>query len=244
MYDDSLEDTSKSEDIVTSNSKEKELSSAEKLANAKSQNADTKAWLQISETKIDNPVLQAENNDYYLRRNEQKLHDVYGCYFADMYANVSSRDSLMQNTVIYGHTTAGENPETGLKFTTLFNYLDKDYLKQNPYITLTIGEDDLLFEIFAVFYSDINFYYINPTPSNMGFDAFMQDVNSRNEYIFSNTTVTSEDKLLTLSGCSYKYDTNDKGNHRFVVMGKLVNEKRSDISVEIKPVPQRPDPSV
>lgn len=207
---------------------------------AKQGNPDTVAWLRIPGTEIDNPVMQTGNNEDYLKKNENGKYDIWGCYFADYYSVLIDRISLTQNTVIYGHSESTENPD-GKRFTQLFRYLDLDFVQENPYIYLTVGEEQLAFEVFAVFFTDTDFYYIDPNPSDQGFEQFRKTITEKNEYIFS-TDVTEQDKLLTLSACAYRYDTDKTGNHRLVVMGKLLPEGNvgSKITVSTNPNPQRP----
>ena len=47
------------------------------------------------------------------------------------------------------------------------------------------------------------------------------EAKQRSEYVY-NVDVTGEDKILTLSTCSYKYDK--RNDVRFVVMAKLLDE--------------------
>ncbi|MEG0179434.1 MAG: class B sortase [Oscillospiraceae bacterium] len=207
------------------------------LGKAKAENTDATAWLQIPSTEIDNVVMQSSDNDYYLLHNEKKEKSRWGCYFADYYANLSAPDSLIQNTVIYGHTENKDNPD-GQRFSQLFKFTDLDFTKANRNIYLTIGTSKLTFEVFAVFYSDTDFYYIDPKPSDQDFSKFMQEVNARNEFVFDGVEVTEEDKLLTLSGCSHKYDVNKTDNHRIVVMAKLV----ADGTAPTGTITQNPNP--
>ncbi|MEG2082862.1 MAG: class B sortase [Oscillospiraceae bacterium] len=193
------------------------------LGKAKAENPDATAWLQIPGTEIDNVVMQTSNNDYYLSHNEKKEKSRWGSYFADYYANLSSADSLIQNTVIYGHTENKDNPD-GQRFSQLFKYTDLDFTNTNRNVYLTVGASKLTFEVFAVFYSDTDFYYIDPSPSDQGFDKFMGEVNARNEFVFDGVEVTEQDKLLTLSGCSHKYDEDKTGDQRIVVMAKQVKD--------------------
>ncbi len=242
--DDTESETSEIEDIIETELEKVEKfvyptsPKAEHVKVAQKLNEDVKGWLELPNTKIDHPLMQSDDNSYYLKHNEAGEYDAWGSYFADYYSTIDSVENLTQNTVIYGHT-GSENPE-GKKFSALFAYLDMEYLKENPYIYLTIDEKHLPFEIFAVFYSDIDFYYINPTPSDMPFDYFLDEVNKRNEFVFPDTEILETDKLLTLSGCSYKYDVNDIGNHRFVIMAKLVEEERENIEIEVNDSPVRP----
>lgn len=214
---------------------------ASQLDLAKQNNADTVAWLRIPGTDIDNPVMQTANNEDYLRRDENGKNDVWGCYFADYYSSLSARETLGQNTVIYGHSESTENPD-GKRFTQLFHYLDLDFLKENPYIYLSITDEELVFEVFAVFFTDTDFYYIDPQPSDQGFESFAKTIASKNEYIFEGNGMTDKDKLLTLSTCAYRYDTKKTGNQRLVVMAKLVDTTNSSEPSKItkNPTPARP----
>lgn len=219
-----------------------ENEAATALATAKEQNADTVAWLCVTGTDIDNAVMQTTNNSDYLTLDENGDYSVWGSYFADYYANLTSPDSLIQNTVIYGHAENPENPD-GEKFSQLFRYTELDFMQENPYIYLTVDDEILVFEIFAVFYTDIDFYYINPYPNNDDFDTFIDTVQAKNEYIFSDIEVTDQDKLLTLSTCSHKYDYENTRNQRLVVMGKLVDSSTaSDSNILANPSPERPQP--
>lgn len=209
------------------------------LQAAKKDNPDTAAWLYIPGTDIDSPVMQTANNEDYLRKDENGKYDIWGSYFADYYSVLADRDSLKQNTVIYGHSESSEDPD-GKRFTQLFKYLNLDFVQTNPNIYLTLGEDELTFEVFAVFFTDIDFYYIDPTPSDQGFDAFKKTVAEKNEYIFD-SGVSEQDKLLTLSTCAYRYDTENAGNQRLVVMAKLLPEGAAgDVGVLRNTNPERP----
>ncbi len=210
------------------------------LMAAKDNNADTKAWLTIPNTDIDHPIMQTDDNSFYLNHDQNGDYDAWGSYFADMYSDLSSPDNLLENTVIYGHTSGTENPEDK-RFSELYRYLDAQFLADNPYLYLTLDDKQLSFEICAVFYTDIGFYYINPLPFSTDAEQFIAEVNNRNEYIFD-SKIKPEDKLLMLSTCSYKYDINNSDNHRFVIVGKLVQEERGDFSFEPNPEPKRPQP--
>lgn len=208
------------------------------LGKAKAENGNAAAWLQIPNTEIDNVVMQPTDNDYYLLHDERGNETPWGCYYADYYANLTSPDSLIQNTVIYGHTENKDNSE-GQRFSQLFKFTDLDFATANRNIYLTVGESKLTFEVFAVFYSDTDFYYIDPSPSDQGFDKFLQEIAVRNEYIINGMSVTERDKLLTLSGCSHKYDVNNTGNHRIVIMAKLVP---SYVESKARAISQNPSP--
>ncbi|NWK10807.1 class B sortase [Clostridium cadaveris] len=208
-----------------------------KLEEAKLENTDTAAWIHIPNTTIDSPVMQSTDNEYYLRRNEKKENDPSGCFFADYYATLSNPKLLRQNTVIYGHSTGDEDP-TGKHFNQLFNFKDIEFLKNNPLIYLTVDDEELIFQIFAVFYTNVNFYYIDPEPFSTDFESFMDAIHRKNEYNFEEINITKQDHILTLSTCSRRFNSSSDG--RFVVMAKLVETKpTTPITIIQNPDPER-----
>ena len=49
------------------------------LAEARAKNPDTAAWLYIPSAEIDDPVMQAEDNGYYLKLDENGEYAMWGC---------------------------------------------------------------------------------------------------------------------------------------------------------------------
>ena len=213
------------------------VSRQEQLAEAKKANRDTVAWLYLPGTAIDDPVVQADDNNYYLKRTFEGEYSVWGCYFADYLNTLDSREKLDANTVIYGHAYKNEDPDER-KFTQLFHYLDKDFIEENPYIYLSLDGEDLAFQVCAVFFTDISFDYINPNPPADFYDT----VTAKNEFVFEGLTFGADDRILTLSTCSHRYDTQNTGNHRLAVMAKLLpgDAAEQTVTVTTNPNPERP----
>lgn len=232
---------SKGEDSNAASNTEPTVPSVQDLGNAKRKNPDTVGWLCLPGTEINDAVMQTANNDDYLRRDENGKESIWGCYFADYYSILIDRDSLRQNTVIYGHSQSDENVD-GKKFSQLFRYLDIDFLKEHHEVYLTVGEEELKFEICAVYFTGDDFYYINPTPSDEGFELFAGTIAAKNEFIFASGNLSPEDKLLTLSTCAFRYDTAKTGNQRLVVMARLIDQDAATAAFDVKanPNPQRP----
>ena len=189
----------------------------------KGKNQDVCAYLKIDGTKISDVVLQSFDNNVYLRRNEKKEYDVFGCYFADADCSVSTGDKLSSNTVIYGHSDLKDNPD-GKRFSQLFKYTDEVFAREHPYITLATLQDNMKWEIFSVFYTDTSFNYIDAEPEK-GVSALAKQAKEKSLFDFG-IDVEDDDKILTLSTCSVKYG-NDK-KQRFVVMAKLLDDEQSN----------------
>lgn len=208
----------------------------EKIDKGIERNPDTKGWLYIPNTDIDDAVLQASDNNYYLRLDEDKNYDVFGCYFADHASKLNDRSSMSRNTIIYGHSDLKDNPD-GKKFSQLFRYTDIDFLRENPYIYFSTAEDDMIWQIFAVFFTHIDFVYIQPNPTQAQFDEIIEGAMARNQYI-TNVEVGSQDDILTLSTCTAFYNPNDHDNYRLVVMAKLLpSDEVSAEGYQVEPNP-------
>ena len=142
-------------------------------------NKDTIGWLYIDGTTVNDVVVKVNYNDdnkYYLRRNANGENDNDGCYYADFRCTSGNRSTISKNTVIYGHNlgraenallTDYQNHANGPKFAQLLKYQDEDFAKTHPYIYYSTIEEDMVWQVFAVFYTDIKFDYINPVqPAN------------------------------------------------------------------------------
>ena len=129
------------------------------LAEARAKNPDTVAWLYIPGAEVDDPVMQAEDNGYYLKLDENGEYAMWGCYYAHCENQIGGRDKLDKNTTIFGHSASNCDPD-GVRFTKLYRYMDADFVKENPYIYLSVDGDDLIFQITALFITDIEFDYI------------------------------------------------------------------------------------
>ena len=66
----------------------------------KKKNADTVGWIKVNGTNINYPVVQTNNNDYYLNHAYDKSKNSAGWIFADYRNNMTNFD---KNTIIYGH---------------------------------------------------------------------------------------------------------------------------------------------
>ena len=103
------------------------------LAEARAKNPDTVAWLYIPGAEVDDPVMQAEDNGYYLKLDENGEYAMWGCYYAHCENEIGVRDKLDKNTTIFGHSASNCDPD-GVRFTKLYRYMDADFAKEHPYI--------------------------------------------------------------------------------------------------------------
>ena len=211
------------------------------LAAAKKKNPNTAAWLYIPGAEVDDPVMQAEDNGYYMLLDENGEYSMWGCYYAHCENDLSARGKLDTNTTIFGHS-ASNCDVNGPKFTKLYRYMDADYVKANPYIYLSVDGEDLIFQITALFITDIEFDYINPNPTGSKLAELFRTVERKNWLDFDGVTFSEGDTILTLSTCCRKYDETNSGNQRLVVMAKLLpaGAEAQEFSVALAADPEMP----
>ena len=213
----------------------------EQLAAAKKANPDAVAWLYMPGAEVDDAVMQAADNGYYLQKDENGNFSEWGCYYAHCDDHLGSRSALDKNTVIFGHSATNCDPD-GPKFTKLHRYMDADFVQENPYIYLSVDGDDLIFQITALFVTDIGFDYIAPNPTGDDLTSFFETIARKNWLDFDGVTFSEEDTVLTLSTCCRKYDKANSGNQRLVVMAKLLPEGATsqEFSVSLVDSPEMP----
>lgn len=186
-----------------------------KVKKLQGENEDIVGWIEIEDTNINYPVLQGNDNEYYLTHNYKKEKSQKGSIFLtkDYDWNLPS-----DNLLIYGH-----NIMNGLMFQDLLKYSDKEFYESHPVIRFTTENEDVEFEIFSVFKSRVFYkseknvfrYYdfINADTE----EEYNEFVESAKESSLYDIDITAEygEQLITLVTCSYHTE-----DGRFVVIGK------------------------
>lgn len=209
----------------------------EEIAELKAKNDDVVGWLQIPDTEIDNAVVQTTNNEFYLRKDELKQYSWTGCYWIDFECTVGpTAEDLGRSTVIYGHNVNYDDGKDKERFSQLFHFADEQWAKEHPYIYFSTPEEDMAWEVFAVAYTTDDFNYIQvlkdrTVSSEQITEAQMinivNEARERSEYDYNDVEVNGDDKIITLSTCSYKYGR--RNDVRFIVMAKLVTEEDTPV---------------
>lgn len=170
-------------------------------------NDQTVGWLTVKNTKINLPVVQAENNDYYLNYNFYKKRNYNGWAFMDYRNNPKN---LGKNTIIYGHN--------GTIFGSLKNALLPYWYRNedNHIITFSTLSNTMHYKIFSIYETTPDFYYIDTVfNTDNEFQSLIDQMKAKSYYDF-NTDVSGKDKILTLSTCT------KGGKKRIVVHAKLI----------------------
>ncbi|MDD4387517.1 MAG: class B sortase [Clostridia bacterium] len=161
-------------------------------------NNNVKGWIQVNGTNINYPFVQANDNKYYLTHSFNKSYNQAGWVFLDYRNNI---ESMNKNTIIYAH---------GRTDTTMFGSL-KNIVKSNWYnnssnyvIKLSTETENTLWQVFSVYHIETTSDYLQTNfSSDSEYQVFLNKLINRSVFNF-NTTINSNDSILTLSTCYNK----------------------------------------
>ncbi|MDO4984005.1 MAG: class B sortase [Eubacteriales bacterium] len=172
-------------------------------------NKDVCAWLYSGDTPINYVVVQGEDNNNYLHHKLDGTYNASGTLFIDCECGPNFSGA---NTIIYGH-----NMKDGSMFASLHNYVDQSYYDAHPVLYISTPACDYKLEVFSCFTCDYDAdTYTLSFASEEDYSAFLTKMASQSN-VKTNVEVSSEERVVTLSTCTYEYD-----NARYVVMAKLV----------------------
>ena len=171
-------------------------------------NGNVVGWIYGPGTKINYPVVQGEDNDYYLNHMFDGKENKCGSIFMD---SLNEADFSNTNSIIHGH-----HMRNGSMFADLTGYSSQDYYDTHPILWLTTPDKSYKVELFAGFVTD---------PDS---DVWQIEFAGREEYrswldrmmersaFQSDVKPGEDDRILTLATCSYEHS-----DARFVALGIL-----------------------
>ena len=173
-------------------------------------NEDVVAWIKVNGTEIEYPIVQAKDNDYYLKRNLEKEYNTNGWIFAD-YRN--KLDGTDKNIIIYGN-----NVKDNSMFGSLKNILNEEgYNDRKNYIIDFITEkENQRYQVFSVYQIKTEDYYINTEFEEGKFQDFTEILKRRSKKNFG-IGIYEYESILTLSTCANNY------RDRIVLHAKKIN---------------------
>ncbi len=179
-------------------------------------NDDVVAWIDFPGQEISYPVVQGDDNDYYLNHTFGNTRNIAGSIFQDARNKGMMTD---ENTIIYGH-----NMKNGTMFGLLKKYREKTYLDRFPYFDIYTPDGVYRCRIFAAG---------NVAAREEYYPAAFSDENERRQYLermksfswYEIPAVEHAEKapLVLLSTC-----TGADHNNRFVLAGQAVRFYRNE----------------
>lgn len=171
-------------------------------------NPDIVGWIWLPGTDIDYPVVQGQDNDYYLNHTTDHTRSVIGSIFME---SKNSKDFQDDVTALYGHHIRG-----GRMFSSLSGYKEQAYYNEHPVIYLYTPDQDYVIELFA---GEI----LNGATATL--PLIFESMDARDTWLKalqkssrfqSPVEIGEDDRFVALCTCSYEYN-----NARYAVYGVL-----------------------
>ncbi len=198
-------------------------------------NPDTRAWVKITGTPVNNVVVQSDASDpnYYLSHDFYKSESITGT----IYSNYRNKwDGTDENIILVGH-----NMISGQFFATLGHYAPNDasreplaFYKVHPTVMLATPDGgSQTYKIFAGMLVNTQpehgevFSYINKTSftGKDDFNNFIIEVMDRS-WFFTDVDITYGDQLLTMSTCYWPLG--ESIDTRWVIFARKVRPGESE----------------
>ncbi len=167
------------------------------------------AWLMVDGTSVNYPIVQGDDNDFYLNHDITTGPKASGWTFMDFRNNPKLEDN---NTIFYGHNLLNRT-----SFGSLANvFTDKWFNNSNHLIVVRTPDVTHIYEIFACYYVEPEVYYLQTNFYDEDeYDEFLDTIKSRSKYNFG-VDLSTDDKIITLSTCT------DDNRGRKVIHAKMI----------------------
>lgn len=186
-------------------------------------NSDVIAFVTIPETEISYPILQNDDDAFYLKHSFSKNDNTFGAIYIE---NCNLPDFSDPVTVVYGHHLSN-----GSLFGKLTEYKNKEYCEANPYFIIYTKDSVNVYEIVTASKYSTDHLLISAftEADDSGYREFVgisenlgpELVQKIKEYggdkaYTTESEVTKDDKIVILSTCC------DNSTRRFLVVGKKI----------------------
>ena len=170
---------------------------------------DVIGWIYCPDTVIDYPVMQGDDNDYYLHRGYDGAYSVFGSIFADA---ANSPDFSDASTILYGH-----HMNNGSMFASLDHWADQEYYEAHSEMWLLTPQQDYKLVLVAGYTTAAESdTYTTFARADDAFQAYLADALSRSDFT-ANVEADPEGRYVMLSTCAYVFT-----NARYVIHAMLV----------------------
>ena len=167
-------------------------------ARKKYNNNDVVGILEINNTDYIVPVMQGDDNKYYLKHTPYGEKSSMGSVYLDYRVDIDSSKKLL----IYGHNSSNVD----MPFKILEEFYDRDYYDNHKYVEVTTSNMKKKYEIFSVFVETSDFSYMDITFDND--DEYLNHINNLKSKSMYDTGValSKDDEILILQTCSEHSD--------------------------------------
>ena len=172
-------------------------------------NPDVIGWIYSPDTTINYPVVQGDDNAYYLKHLADGTENRNGCPFLDVQNRPDFTDD---NSIIYGH-----HMQNGTMFAGISWYEDQSYYDEHPVMYLMTPSAPYRIELFSGYITTMDSSaYMQTFGGIREHTDWLKDVSGRSDFR-ANLEISAYDRVINLSTCAYRFE-----NARYVLHGKLV----------------------
>ena len=176
---------------------------------------DMYAWIYVSFTDIDYPVMKGESTNYYLDHTIDGVKSAYGSIAAE--AKLSDVYTANMNNVIYGHCM-----KNGLMFRSLKTFMEsavRNTTARAMNIEIYTEDGLYIYKVLSGYRNDDNHYAQIVFNSSEQYLEFLDKIVSRNELRVTNN-YDADSRIVTLITCANVTSNDDE---RYVLHGVLTS---------------------
>lgn len=180
-----------------------------KVANS---NPNVYAWIYMSDTIVNYPVMKGSDNEYYLTHNYKGEESNSGSIFAD--CSVSSNFYSNYNMVIYGH-----NMKNGTMFHSVKTWCNSSRVKsmvKTTQIEIYTRDGLYIYDILSFYIDSGSRYAATYFANTDDYMDFLNDITKKSN-VKTNREYSADSRVCTLITCTNGSD----GDSRYVVHGIL-----------------------
>ena len=194
--------------IICNNEERKDIINWDELNKI---NEDIIGWIKIDDTNINYPILLDNNNLYYLNHSFNNDYDKNGSIFT---LDINPFTNKITN--IFGH-----NMKSGLMFSDLKNYLDKDFFTNHQEFIIYTKNQNYIAKIFSAYSTGIK--EEERSIKDLSFD---DEINYYKKMSAIKVDETGDiENIVKLSTCSYINNHVKPTNQRYYIIAKIEKEK-------------------
>ena len=168
------------------------------------------------------PIVQAEDNDKYLRTLINGEYNVAGSIFVDARFPEGMEGKY---SIVYGHNMYNEG-----MFGTLPEYLEESYYKEHPYFDIYIGYKHYRYYVFSAFIAEAEGYVYTYGFEEGTYKEQFDKLRADSEYDTDVRELREDDHVIVLSTCTNFHDYTYR-NVVCLVRGEEIREDRDQLSV-------------
>ena len=160
-------------------------------------NNDIVGTLEIENSDYKVPIVQGNDNSYYLNHLPNKEYSIMGSIFLDYRVNINASRKLL----IFGHNSSIYD----MPFKILEKYYDIDYIKNHKNVIIKTKDKIRTYEIFSLYIATSDYKYMNVNFTDDEYKEHVKYLQDKSMYNIE-SSVLENDNILILQTCSTHKD--------------------------------------